>query len=129
MVSSIARSSAYYLEKLGFELKFEWRPEGRLEWCWIERGGTAIMLQEYRKGIQPAEKPGQGVTICFICNDALELHSEFLKKGLKPTEPFVGNKMWVTTLIDPDGYRLDFESYTDIPEETKYSDWSKQAGK
>jgi hypothetical protein len=29
--------------------------------------------------------------------------------------------MWVTSLTDPDGYRLDFESRTDVPEETVYS--------
>jgi hypothetical protein len=28
--------------------------------------------------------------------------------------------MWVTSLKDPDGYRLDFESPTDVPEETVY---------
>jgi hypothetical protein len=30
--------------------------------------------------------------------------------------------MWVTILTDPDGYKLDFESPTTIPEETIYSD-------
>jgi hypothetical protein len=28
--------------------------------------------------------------------------------------------MWVTTLFDPDGYRIEFESFTDKPEETVY---------
>jgi hypothetical protein len=30
--------------------------------------------------------------------------------------------MWVTSLADPDGYRLDFESSTDTPEDTVYSE-------
>jgi lactoylglutathione lyase len=30
--------------------------------------------------------------------------------------------MWVTILTDPDGYKLDFESPTDVPEETVYSE-------
>jgi hypothetical protein len=34
--------------------------------------------------------------------------------------PFVGNRLWVTQLVDPDGYKLDFESPTDVPEETIY---------
>jgi len=29
--------------------------------------------------------------------------------------------MWVTSLSDPDGYRIEFESPTDVPEETVYS--------
>ncbi len=44
-------------------------------------------------------------------------------------EPFVGNGMWVVVLNDPDGYHLDFESITDIPEETTYAEWSKSEGK
>jgi len=36
--------------------------------------------------------------------------------------PFVGNNLWVTSFTDPDGYRLDFESPTDVPEETVYSE-------
>jgi hypothetical protein len=28
--------------------------------------------------------------------------------------------MWVVSFSDPDGYRIDFESYTDVPEETEY---------
>jgi hypothetical protein len=30
--------------------------------------------------------------------------------------------MWVTILTDPDGYKLDFESPTDTPEESVYED-------
>jgi hypothetical protein len=28
----------------------------------------------------------------------------------------------VTSFEDPDGYRIDFESYTDVPEETVFSE-------
>jgi hypothetical protein len=31
----------------------------------------------------------------------------------------VGNRLWVVSLIDPDGYRIDFESPTDAPEESE----------
>jgi len=44
---------------------------------------------------------------------------------MEMNEPFVGNNMWVVSLVDVDGYRLDFESPTDVPEETKYSEWIK----
>jgi hypothetical protein len=30
--------------------------------------------------------------------------------------------MWTTGLSDPDGYRLEFESYTDVPEGTVFSE-------
>lgn len=40
--------------------------------------------------------------------------------GLTPRRPFVGNALWVVDITDPDGYRLEFESPTDMPEETEY---------
>jgi len=120
MVTDMERSLDFYVKGLGFDIKMDWQPRGRVEWCWLEREGVALMLQEYREGRLPKEKPGQGVTICFICEDALDLYQEFLKKELSPSEPFVGNKMWVISLIDPDGYKLDFESNTEVPEGTKY---------
>jgi hypothetical protein len=43
-------------------------------------------------------------------------------KGVNASLPFVGNGMWVTNVNDPDGYQLCFESLTDMPEETKYSE-------
>jgi hypothetical protein len=35
--------------------------------------------------------------------------------------PFVGNQMWVTSVVNPDGYHLLFESPADAPEETEYT--------
>lgn len=31
--------------------------------------------------------------------------------------------MWVTEILDLDGYKIIFESETDVPEETKYAEW------
>ena len=121
MVTSIDRSLDFY-RGLGFEVKIDWKPKGRIEWCWLEREAVAIMLQEYREGIKPIEKLGQGVSVCFMCNDALALYKEFLQTGLSPQEPFVGNNLWVVNLKDPDGYNISFESPTDVPEETLYSE-------
>jgi lactoylglutathione lyase len=123
MVTDMTRSIAFYTGGLGFEIRFEWKPEGRIEWCWLAREGVALMLQEYRTDRVPKEKLGEGISICFVCEDALQLYKEFVEKGLAPNEPFVGNQMWVTGIKDPDGYRLDFESATDVKEETTYSEW------
>lgn len=62
------------------------------------------------------------MSIFFICDDALALYREFTARGIKAKQPFVGNGMWVTSLADPDGYQLHFESVTDVPEETEYTD-------
>jgi hypothetical protein len=45
----------------------------------------------------------------------------FTSRGIQAAKPFVGNAMWVTFVTDPNGYKLDFQSPTDVPEETEYS--------
>ena len=87
------------------------------------------MLQEFVKeghgGLRPEGALGQGVSMCFQCEDAVALYREFRSRGIDAKEPFVGNSMWVTVLSDPDGYKLDFESATDVPEDTKLSEVRK----
>ncbi len=54
-----------------------------------------------------------------MCDDALALYREFKSRGIQTrNRPMVGNRLWVVSLSDPDGYRVDFESPTDAPEET-----------
>src|SRR5262245_46229384 len=123
-VANIERSVRYYVDGLGFEMTKKWIDEGTLRWCWLQNGGAAIMLQEFRTAGHdswvPQGKLGQGVSICFICKDAPAIYREVKSRGLEASRPFVGNSMWVTSLSDPDGYRIDFESYTDVPEDTQY---------
>lgn len=129
-VSNIGASVHYYVEGLGFKMTKHWMPEGKLRWCWLELGDAALMLQEFWKDGQhanlPTEKLGVGVSICFICQDALAIYREVTARGIQASRPFVGNGMWVTSLVDPDGYRIEFESYTDAPEESEYSDAGDQ---
>ncbi len=125
-VSDIQASVRFYVDGLGFTMTKSWSPEGRLRWCWLQKDNAAVMLQEYpREGHgawTPEGKLGEGVTICFICQDALAVYHAAKARGLKPRRPFVGNAMWVVDLADPDGYRLEFESPTDVPEETEYEE-------
>lgn len=124
-VTDMEQSLRFYVDGLGFEMKLKWETEGKLRWCWLELGKAALMLQEfYQDGHQsnvPDDKLGVGVSVCFICEDALAIYHELRSRGIEATRPFVGNGMWVTSVSDPDGYRLEFESYTDVPEDTEYS--------
>jgi lactoylglutathione lyase len=122
MVVDMQASLRFYVDGLGFEKTREWTPRGAIEWCWLQLGPVAHMLQQYRPGKLPSTPRGEGVSICFQCNDALAIYRLALTRGLNPKRPFVGNGMWVTILTDPDGYKLDFESPTDLPEETLYDE-------
>lgn len=126
LVSDIENSVRYYVGGLGFKKTKEWVDHGKLRWCWLELGEAALMLQEsWKEGPHASELPGRvgvGVSICFICRDAIAIYREVRSRGIEVSRPFVGNGMWVTSVSDPDGYRLDFESYTDAPEETEWSE-------
>lgn len=131
MVKDMNASLQFYIDGLGFELKNTWTPRGRIEWCWLQLGNASIMLQEHGKEssehgkVYLENKKGLGVSICFQCTDAIALYHEFKSKGIDVSEPFVGNSLWDIKIADPDNYNLHFESPTDVPEKTKYSDWIK----
>lgn len=125
-IADMDRSLRFYTEGLGFAMKHKWVVGGKIRWCWLELGGAALMLQTFpEEGPHSLAnaRPGQGVSLYFICQDAVSLYHEFRSRGLSPSEPFVGNHMWVTPLDDPGGYHIEFESPADVPEDTKLSDW------
>jgi len=126
-VTNMETSLRFYMDGLGFTMKNHWipspeehNPDGRIRWCWLELGNAAIMLQEFLPGRAPKEALGSGASVCFQCEDALALYREFKSRGIEARRrPFVGNRLWVVPLPDPDGYRIDFESPTDAPEESE----------
>jgi catechol 2,3-dioxygenase-like lactoylglutathione lyase family enzyme len=125
-VSNMQRSVSYYIEGLGFAMKHRWAPDGTLRWCWLSRGGASLMLQQFptegHDSWRPQGKVGDGFSLCFTCEDAVAFFHEVRGRGIEASEPQVGNSMWVTGLTDPDGFRLFFESATEVPEETKLSE-------
>src|ERR1700683_4718531 len=129
-VTDMQGSLRYYVDGLGFQQKHWWiphreedKPDGRIRWCWLELGEAAIMLQEFLPERQPKETLGTGASVCFMCEDALALYREFKSRGIQTRKrPFVGNRLWVVPLNDPDGYRIELESPTDAPEESELAE-------
>src|SRR5271156_4995140 len=126
-VKNIAESIRYYVAGLGFQMTKKWIDAGELRWCWLQLGGAALMLQEFRKeghdSHVPAGKAGEVVSFFFQCVDAREIYRDATSREIQTSEPFVGNNMWVVGLKFPDGYKIEFESLTDVPEDTMFSEW------
>ena len=125
-VANIEESVRYYVDRLDFVMTRKWIVEGKLLWCWLQRGDAALMLQEFpRSGPNSrviAGKAGEGVSIYFQCRDAPAIYREATRRGVKASRPTVGNRQWETFLSDPDGYRIVFVSPTDLPEDTELSE-------
>jgi lactoylglutathione lyase len=126
-VKDMPASLRFYVDGLGFRITHDWTPDDPsvIRWCRLQHGKAGLMLQTYWRDGKPGGWPegqlGQGVSVCFMCDDALALMREASQRGLAPSRnPFVGNKMWVVDYVDPDGYRIEFESPTSVPEETEY---------
>ncbi|MGA7080849.1 MAG: VOC family protein [Terriglobales bacterium] len=126
-VTNMESSLRFYLDGLGFKMKNQWipdraedHPDGRIRWCWLELDDAAIMLQEFRPEARPTHALGTGASVTFMCEDALALYRQVKSRGIQTrTRPFVGNRLWVVPVTDPDGYRMEFSSPTDAPEESE----------
>jgi len=121
-VTAMEASLRFYVDGLGFEMTKKWIVDGRVRWCWLQLGGASLMLQEFLRERIPSGKLGEGVSVSFMCKDALAIYHQARAGGVEAKRPFVGNALWVTGFSDPDGYRISFQSPTDAPEETEYSE-------
>ena len=123
-VADIEESLRFYVEGLAFEIGPKWVIEDKIRWCWLSRGDVAFMLQQFaiegHDSWKPSCKVGEGVSICVMCKDAIALYHELKDRGVGVSRPFVGNGLWVISVTDPDGFRIDFESPADVPEGSEY---------
>jgi catechol 2,3-dioxygenase-like lactoylglutathione lyase family enzyme len=126
-VADMSKSLDFYVGGLGFEIGPKWVVDDRIRWCWLSRSTVAFMLQQFPTEGHDSWKPatplkGDGVSICVMCEDAIGLYRELKGRGVEASRPFVGNRLWVTQVTDPDGFRIEFESPSEAPEDTQYED-------
>lgn len=121
-VADLDRSLAFYVERLGFRLRFA-RPEERFAYLDLE--GSHLMLEEAggpgrRFRVAPLEHPyGRGLNLQIEVADVGALHARLADAGLQFFIPLEerwyrrdavenGNRQFV--IADPDGYLLRFFS-------------------
>ena len=84
-VADMTAAVGFYVDGLGFAIIRRWDDHGKLRWCRLELGGAALMLQEFAKeghdSWRPEGKVGEGVTIYFVCADALAIFRSAVAKG------------------------------------------------
>ena len=113
-VEDVDKSVSFYRDILGFHVTEKWEPHNKLAWCRLERGGSAVMLEQACDEDGPAEGRGRGVGFFFLCDDACVMHAELRAHGVEVDPPkiaFYGmNQLF---LKDPDGYELCFQNPAD----------------
>src|SRR5215813_13330586 len=86
LVHDLEASRRFYIDGLGFQITRHWVDDGKMRWCWMEIGGAALMLQEFwrdgRHRNVPGSAVGVGVTITFICDDALAVYRTVVSRGI-----------------------------------------------
>ncbi|QDV49624.1 VOC family protein [Gimesia fumaroli] len=115
-VEDASRSTEFYCDQLGFEMKLKWEPEGNLAWCRLERGNAALMLQLACPDEDgTAAERCKGVGFFFLCDDAQAVYEELSSRGLTlepPQVAFYGmNQLFMK---DPDGYQLCFQNQVEL---------------
>jgi len=123
-VSDMAAAQAFYVDGLGARVARNWIGGPELKWCWLDLGGASVMLQQLPRSGADAWTPrgplGEGLTVYFMCDDAVALYRSATQRGLALSRPVVSNGYWLTETADPDGYSLAFESATDDPEGSEF---------
>jgi catechol 2,3-dioxygenase-like lactoylglutathione lyase family enzyme len=127
MITSMDRSLAFYVDGLGFTIQNRWIPDGQLRWVWMSLGEAALMLQvampATREKLAANGTLGNGSSLYFQCKDAIAVYREAASRGVHALhEPQVGNYSWEVFFADPDGYKINFSSPTNLPEETLLSE-------
>ena len=121
-VGDILDSVRFYRDGLGFTVKRKWEDAGRLQWCWLEIGGGAIMLQEGDRQRVRGQDAHAAMDLYFICQDAVALWRQVVARGIAAERPRVDNGMWITSVEDPDGLTVYFESPTEAPEDSVFAE-------
>ena len=61
-VADVERLVAFYVDGLGFEMQEKWEKDDELQWCWIQHGDRALMLQKS----QGEARANPGVDLRYI---------------------------------------------------------------
>ncbi|MBA4342202.1 MAG: hypothetical protein C0423_08625 [Methylibium sp.] len=104
-VRDLVASTAFYCEKLGFELDFE--TDG---WCFVSRGGVQLMLGHCPEEV-PASQIGDHSYFAYIEVDAIDaLFDEFRARGVSGLTPPQSQPWGMREFLlrTPDGHRIMF---------------------
>lgn len=113
IVADLARSTAYYINQLGFELDFE-GPPGDVYYAQVKRDGVAVMLKAIVPEVGPepnhTRHPWARWDAYVYTPDPDQLFTEFKERGARFVKElsFIDDGLWGFEVADADGYVIAF---------------------
>ena len=128
-VGDLQRSIDFYTKVLGMKLlRTSENPEYKYTLAFVGYGNNpnhAELELTYNWGVDKYEMGSAYGHIAISADDIVATCEAVRANGGNVTRepgPVAGGSTVIAFVTDPDGYRLDFESPTDVPEETIYSE-------
>ncbi len=113
VVADLERSLAFYRDRLGLPVAFEFRsPEGRLTGVYLHVGArTFVELFEGKP--EPTPQNASYKHICLEVDDIDSTEAELTARGVEVTGKKLGSdNSWQAWLTDPDGNRIELHAFT-----------------
>ena len=113
VVADLDRTLAFYGDKLGFKIAFEFRRENGQRYGTYLKAGARNFLEFFQGDLAPrAEKQSYG-HICLEVDDVARTVAELRAKGIEVGDAKLGmDQSWQAWLMDPDGNRIELHGYT-----------------
>ena len=113
VVADLERSLAFYRDRLGMPVAFEFRsPEGKLTGVYLHVGARTF-VELFQGKPEPTPQNASYKHICLEVDDIESTVAELTKRGVKVTDKKLGSyNSWQAWLTDPDGNRLELHAFT-----------------
>ena len=121
VVKDLAASEAFYRDKLGLRVAFEFLDyNGERFGLYIHVGGRSFI--ELFKGTLASQAEGQTYQhLCLEVDDIHQTVAELRSNGIESTDVQMGSdQSYQSWLSDPDGNRIELHQYTD---DSKQAPW------
>lgn len=113
VVADLDRTLAFYSDKLGFKIAFEFRREDGTRYGVYLKAGGRNFLEFFKGDLAPrAEKQSYG-HICLEVDDVGRTVTDLRARGVDVSDAKLGlDQSWQAWLADPDGNRIELHGYT-----------------
>lgn len=114
VVADLERSLAFYRDRLGFAVAFEFRRDNGARYGVYLKAGRRNFIELFTGEAKPAAdaKPSYR-HICLEVDDVAKTVADLRGQGVTVTDPKLGlDQSWQAWLSDPDGNPIDLHGYT-----------------